>query len=55
MNEDDELEEVVEDEEEEISERMCLECNGSGEGMFSNKVCLFCHGTGVEVVPDDEE
>ena len=37
-----------------MSEYMCLECNGSGEGRFEGSRCPVCKGTGVESMEHEE-
>lgn len=27
--------------------RICVNCNGSGEGMYDGTTCHYCHGRGV--------
>ena len=34
--------------EDDDDEQICIQCNGSGEGMHDGTRCGHCHGSGVE-------
>lgn len=50
--------EEVEEEEEgeaEPEEVLCMDCNGSGEGMYGGTICRTCRGVGSYVIKGDDD
>lgn len=41
------VEEINDDDEEEEYNDNCVNCNGSGEGMWDGSFCMACGGSGV--------
>ena len=38
---------------EQMTEQLCSNCNGSGEGMYDGTICHVCKGHGTILVDDD--
>jgi DnaJ-class molecular chaperone len=36
------------DELEEVTDRLCNLCHGSGEGLYDGSICFYCGGKGLE-------